>query len=150
MKYLISLTLLLISLISLSKEIPEFDFDSFEPKLYQKDNKIHVVNFWATWCVPCIKELPYFEKLHQENPNVEVLLVSLDMNTKAIHKFLDKKPITANIAWLNDTQQNTWIPKVSDKWSGALPATVIYSQKKRSFFEKDFTYQELLEQVKQH
>ena len=60
------------------KELEVYDFEGLKPFLNKADDKVHVVNFWATWCAPCIKELPYFEKLNAqyENENVEVLLVS--------------------------------------------------------------------------
>ena len=60
-------------------ELDVYDYDGLEPLINQKDNKVHVVNFWATWCAPCIKELPYFEVINEKykDANVEVLLVSL-------------------------------------------------------------------------
>lgn len=53
-------------------------FEDFEKSIIIEDDNVYVINFWATWCAPCIKELPYFEKLHTDNPKVKVILVSLD------------------------------------------------------------------------
>uniref|UniRef100_UPI00260C894D TlpA disulfide reductase family protein n=1 Tax=uncultured Winogradskyella sp. TaxID=395353 RepID=UPI00260C894D len=57
-----------------------YDYNGLKPLINKKDDKVHVVNFWATWCAPCVKELPYFEAIKEDykDDNVEVLLVSLD------------------------------------------------------------------------
>jgi thiol-disulfide isomerase/thioredoxin len=56
-------------------------FDNYavlEITILSNKNIIYVVNFWATWCALCVKELLFFEKLNAENKDVNVLLVSLD------------------------------------------------------------------------
>lgn len=126
-----------------------YDYDGLKPLLYQNDDKVHIVNFWATWCGPCIKELPYFEAINEKykDENVEVLLVSLDFPSKyesALKPFLKKNNIKSKVVALNDTDQNRWIPEIDKNWSGALPATIIYKGDKRQFYEKTFT-QETLE-----
>lgn len=125
--------------------IPVLNFEQFEKYLNIDDDNIHVVNFWATWCAPCVKELPYFEAIHQEykDKNVKVLLVSLDFNLKKLNTFLAKNDLKSEQVLLDDPDQNAWIPKVSTKWSGAIPATVIYKKGKRQFYEGSFTKQEL-------
>jgi len=63
------------------KELLVYDFNQLEANvLNNEDDKTYVINFWATWCAPCVKELPYFEQLNAEyhDKNVEVVLVSLD------------------------------------------------------------------------
>jgi len=63
--------------------IEVYNFKELKPLLNKTDDdKIHVVNFWATWCAPCVKELPYFEELQTANMNIEVILVSLDFPDK--------------------------------------------------------------------
>ncbi|MFG6687106.1 TlpA family protein disulfide reductase [Mariniflexile sp. HNIBRBA6329] len=135
-------------------DLEVYDFAGFEKFLNQKDDKIHVINFWATWCAPCVKELPYFEKLNTEysNKNVEVLLVSLDFphlyDTK-LKPFIEEKKLKSKVIALDDVDMNTWIPKVDETWSGSLPATIVYKNNKRKFFEKSFTYEELQNELNQ-
>lgn len=129
-----------------------YNFNEFESFLQKKDNKTYVVNFWATWCAPCVKELPYFEKLNQlyKDKGVDVLLVSLDFPRqyeKKLIPFIQKKNLQSKIIALNDTKMNDWIPKVDEDWTGAIPATVIYNSKQRRFFEKSFTYKELEDEL---
>lgn len=131
-----------------ASDIKLLDFTQFENYLYKEDNKTYVINFWATWCKPCVDELPAFEKLKSEyqDKNVEVLLVSLDfsnhLETKVI-PFINTKKIRSEVVILDDPDQNTWIPKVSEDWSGAIPATLIYNSNSRAFYEQSFTYEEL-------
>ncbi|MBP0903745.1 TlpA disulfide reductase family protein [Mariniflexile gromovii] len=131
-----------------------YDFAGFEKFLNKKDDKIHVINFWATWCAPCVKELPYFEKLNLEyaDKNVDVLLVSLDfphLYESKLKPFIKDKKLKSKVIALDDVDMNTWIPKVDETWSGSLPATVIYKNNERKFFEKSFTYQELENELNQ-
>lgn len=102
---------------------------------------IKVFNFWATWCAPCIKELPYFEKVNREQSNVEVVLVSLDLdldpNPEKVYRFIERKKIKSRVMILNEKDPNSWINKIDGGWSGALPATIIINSQtgKRKFVE---------------
>ncbi|MBU2939690.1 TlpA family protein disulfide reductase [Lacinutrix sp. C3R15] len=132
--------------------VEEYDFNAFEKFLNIKDDKVYVVNFWATWCAPCIKELPYFEAIHEnyKNKNVVVLLVSLDFPKqyqKKLIPFMQKHKLKSKVVALNDPDSNSWIPKVSEEWSGAIPATLIYNKEKRAFYEQSFNYEELKTEV---
>ncbi len=133
--------------------IPIYQYDEFAPFLNKEDGKTYVVNFWATWCKPCIKEMPYFEQLAEKykDQQVEVLFVSLDfpdLLEKQVIPFVKRKQIKSRVVLLDDTGANEWIPKVDPSWSGAIPATVIYNSNGRKFFEKSFTYQELENELK--
>ncbi|MFD0991460.1 TlpA disulfide reductase family protein [Mariniflexile jejuense] len=135
-------------------DLEVYDFAGFEKFLNKNDDKIYVINFWATWCAPCVKELPYFEKLNSEyaNKNVEVLLVSLDfphLYESKLKPFIKEKKLKSKVIALDDVDMNTWIPKVNEAWSGSLPATIIYKNNKRKFFEQSFTFQELEKEINQ-
>ena len=122
-------------------------FDELSTYIKENNSKPLVINFWATWCAPCVKELPYFEKLNKENQNVKVILVSLDFEKQVESKlipFLKKKKIASTSIYLADKEYNTWLPKIDKNWSGSIPATVIFSQDKKIFVEQDFSnYEEL-------
>ena len=128
--------------------VDTIDFDGLELLLNQKDNKTYVVNFWATWCKPCVEELPVFEKLFKnyKNQQVELILVSLDFPNQIENRvipFIKKNNLKGTVVLMADPDQNTWIPKVSKEWTGAIPATVIYNKNTRKFYEQSFTYEEL-------
>ncbi len=129
------------------------DYYGLEEILKREDDKTYVVNFWATWCAPCVKELPYFEKLDKEyeNENVEVVLVSLDFPKKydtKLKPFIKKHQLRSELFALNDMDSNYWIPKVEENWSGAIPATLIFNKEKRQFYEQTFHYDELETEIK--
>lgn len=123
--------------------IPVVSFEGLAPLLDQSGPEIRVINFWATWCAPCVKELPHFEALREKyaGRGVEVTLVSLDMPAfweKRLPDFIEKRDIRTPVVVLDDPRQNDWIPKVSPDWSGAIPATLIYTEGRRAFYEKSF------------
>ena len=129
-------------------EYPVYDFESLTPFLSKKDNKTYIINFWATWCKPCIEELPFFEKTFEEQKenNVELILVSLDMPSmwkSRLVPFVEKRDLKGQVVILDDPKMNDWIPKLDKDWEGGIPATLIYNKEKRAFYAKGFTYEEL-------
>ena len=147
--------LMLVLSIGKAQKIYE-SFEDFAPLLEQTQNDTtYVINFWATWCAPCVKELPYFEKLHQgtAEQKVKVLLVSLDfrkdLETK-LKPFLEQRQFSASVAALVDSRQQQWIDKVDPSWSGAVPATLVYRGGQRQFKEGEFENFEDLQQFVLH
>ncbi|PQJ82052.1 TlpA disulfide reductase family protein [Polaribacter glomeratus] len=132
--------------------VKTYNYNELKPLLEKSDDKIYIINFWATWCAPCVKELPYFEKIKQDyaNKNVEVLLVSLDfpkqVNKKLI-PFMNKHKIQSKVVLLDDINEDVWIKAINESWSGAIPATLIYSKKNRKFYEQSFEYEALEKEV---
>ena len=128
-----------------AQTVPTLHYTELKPLLNQKGDDLYVVNFWATWCAPCIKELPYFEALNQRE-DVEVLLVSLDFpkhKESRLLPFIKKNNLKSKLVLLDDTDENYWINDIHPNWSGALPATLIYTKKQRGFYEQSFTASKL-------
>ncbi len=128
-------------------------FDALEEIMTRKSNKIEVINFWATWCAPCIKELPYFESINAEESNdYKVTLVSLDFADefeKKVKGFVAKRGLKSDIILLDEIDYNSWIDKVDSTWSGAIPATLIinHNSGKRKFVEKELNEGELIQLI---
>ena len=132
-----------------AQTVPSLNYTELKPLLNQSDDKVHVVNFWATWCAPCIKELPYFEALNKRK-NIEVLLVSLDFpkhKQSRLLPFINNNKLQSKVVLLDDADENYWINDINANWSGAIPATLIYNSQKRDFYERSFTKNELLNLV---
>lgn len=141
---------------SFCQQTPIIKFDKLEKIIHSKSDSILVVNFWATWCAPCIKELPYFEDLHQKKPEIKVLLVNLDFAEKVdkVDQFIQRKKMSSPVMLLDEIDYNAWIDKVDKNWEGAIPATLLINQKtgQRKFVDHEITadeLQNLLNSIKQ-
>ncbi len=127
---------------------PVMHFQNFKSYLHKQNDTIYVLNFWATWCRPCVKELPYFEQISQNYKfqKLKVILVSLDfsedMETK-LKPFIQRKNLQSEIIVMDDPDANSWIDKVDKSWSGAIPATLIYRGNKKVFHEGSLSYEQI-------
>lgn len=128
-------------------------YEELNQYLSEPKDKPLVVNFWATWCAPCVKELPYFEELHQKNNEVTVITVSLDFEKQVESKlipFLKKKKYTFITTYMADHDYNNWLHLIDPNWSGSIPATLIINKNKRTFIEQEFaSFDELNKYVNQ-
>jgi thiol-disulfide isomerase/thioredoxin len=132
------------------KGVEVMSFNEFEHWLHKDNDSIYVINFWATWCAPCVREIPAFEKVNAryKDRKVKVILVSLDFPNQLesrVLPFIEQNQMQSRVILLDDPRANRWIPKVSDEWSGAIPATVIYSSQFHGFYEREFKFEELAE-----
>lgn len=126
--------------------------------LSQKDDVVYVVNFWATWCKPCIEELPEFMEVNKEfnlNKNYKMILVSLDKASEfetSVKPFIKKNNIITDVYLLNDTKRaNHWIPIFDKDWDGAIPTTFIYKNgEKLKFIDKQINKKELVKTLKNY
>jgi thiol-disulfide isomerase/thioredoxin len=125
-------------------------------KLISEKGSVRVINFWATWCAPCVKELPFFEKLNQDDKNVKVILVSmdydLDPNPAKVNRFVERKKILSKVVILAEENPNDWIEKIDKTWSGALPSTLVVNPAngKRKFVQgelKEGDLEKLIQEV---
>jgi thiol-disulfide isomerase/thioredoxin len=136
------LLLLFISSPCVAQQAEVVKFDRVQRLLEPTSTEIQVINFWATWCAPCVKELPLFEKLTADgNSSIKVTLVNLDYADKVdkVNAFLKRKNIRSDVLLLDEIDYNSWIDKVDKSWGGAIPATLIINPKtgQRKFLEKE-------------
>ena len=121
----------------------------------QQTDSIYIINFWATWCKPCVEELPYLQSVSKKyaDKKVKLLLVSLDLASfypAKIASFAKKQNITADIAWLNETDADYFCNQVDKKWSGSIPATIIVNAATgyKQFYEQQFEEKEFEVELK--
>lgn len=99
-----------------------------------KSDSILVISFWATFCKPCVEEIPYLESISNKykDQKVKVLLVSLDTRDSfpdEIERFIKRNNYTSQVVWLNETNADYFCPKIDKSWSGSLPSTLIINKK---------------------
>ncbi|MBK5722345.1 TlpA family protein disulfide reductase [Dysgonomonas sp. Marseille-P4677] len=131
-------------------DIPVYTFNEIEPMFHPEvsNDTTYVFNFWATYCAPCIKELPHFEAAGKKyaGEKIKIVLVSLDFKSRiqtGVIPFIKKRNISLPVIVLADPDANAWIDKVDPSWDGAIPATLIVKKGERAFYKKEFTYEEL-------
>ncbi|MEN8816175.1 MAG: TlpA disulfide reductase family protein [Nonlabens sp.] len=142
---------ILVSLVSCDQRpvavVKTIDQQGLKKVIEPLDHKVKVINFWATWCAPCVEELPYFEEIgYQYRDEVEVHLISLDDAKNidsAVQPFLDKNQIKSNVLLLDDPYAAEWIPIIDSHWDGAIPVTLIVSKDKKQFYNKALTRSQL-------
>jgi thiol-disulfide isomerase/thioredoxin len=132
-----------------SEKVPLLTLDQLKANtISQNNDTLYVVNFWATWCKPCVAEMPYFEEAAKSfaPQKVKVVFVSLNYPRElaTVEKFVNQKKISAPCYVLDAGNPNIWIDKIESEWGGSIPATIMYKNGKKVFFrEGEFTQNEL-------
>ncbi|MBL7815860.1 MAG: TlpA family protein disulfide reductase [Saprospiraceae bacterium] len=133
--------------------IPQiFNFEQIKPYFSTTSDSVFIVNFWATWCAPCVAELPYFERLNTDlqGKKAKIVLISLDFKSQIDSKlipFLQKNILKSEVLVLSEKNPNAWIPQINEEWSGTIPATLIFNKNKRQFYEQNFEKYEDLKRI---
>lgn len=124
------------------------NFDGLKKAVQKKNDTLYVVNFWATWCKPCVEELPCFMESARKFGDQKVKVVFTSLNSVKelanVQKFCDTRQIRQDMLLLDAGNPNVWIDLVDKSWDGSIPATVMYKQGEKTFFkEGEFTQNEL-------
>lgn len=134
--------------------IEKWKIEDLEQYISKSDNPT-IVSFWATYCIPCLKEIPYFEETVKKHRNkgVKLLLVSLDFKEEypdKISSFVNKRKFTSPVVWLDETNADHFCPKIDSAWSGVMPATLFINNKKavHNFFEEEMPKEKFEEELK--
>lgn len=130
--------------------IKKVDFSQLQPYLNIKDDKIRIINFWASWCKPCLEELPIFEQVYNEykekGKQIEVLLVNLDYEDEVAKKvlpLLKERKIKFPVVLFDDPDLEEQFFKINESWFGDLPATLIYKNDKQLFLNNPLNLEQL-------
>ena len=117
-------------------------------------DSVLVINFWATFCKPCIEEIPFFEEVvtRFSGQKVKLLLVSLDLKDaypNGVKEFAQKNNYSSQVVWLNETNADYFCPLVDKAWSGGIPSTLIINRETgyRKFFEQPLKKEELESEI---
>ena len=148
------LVLLFVGFNASSQTIPAWKITDLQAYI-QKSTSPVIVTFWATYCIPCLKELPYFEETVNKfkKDSVKILLVSLDMKDQYpgdINATVKKRKFISPVVWLNETDADYFCPKVDSAWSGALPSTLFINNKSgyHKFFEEEIPKEKVEKEIK--
>jgi thiol-disulfide isomerase/thioredoxin len=148
------LVLCFLSLLSFTTpRVSVVTFDDLQHDVMKNNDTLYVVNFWATWCDPCVKELPFFQSAYGKFAAKKVKMVYVSMNSAkeiaSVEKFVEAKDMKPEAVLLGSNNANIWINKVDSSWTGAIPATVLYRHGKKLYFhEGDFNQDKLNNVIK--
>jgi thiol-disulfide isomerase/thioredoxin len=137
-----------------AQDVKLITVNQLQSRFKKGKDTIYVVNFWATWCKPCVNELPEFEKLKSANQGkpIKVILVSTDLKSKLdirVKPFVKAHHLTGEVYLLNEAP-SSYQERISSDWSGALPGTLIVNGKtgQTKFHESAYSYPELSAAIK--
>ncbi|MCC5921577.1 MAG: TlpA family protein disulfide reductase [Cyclobacteriaceae bacterium] len=156
MRYIYLFLLILPLNLKAQTSVEVIKWTDMEVMLSQKSDVDRVFNFWATWCRPCIKEIPYFEEVYAEKQSMgmELYLISLDdveNVEKRVIPFVERRGLKATILLLDETDYNAFIDKVHPSWSGAIPATLFLSKEgEKNFYEGEMNKEELTLKIEKY
>lgn len=152
MRYFIFTLILFFTVPSFAQQntVDVYSLQQLQERVRQENDTLYVVNFWATWCSPCVRELPYFMQLSNElaSKPIKFILMSLDAkdNLAQTNNFITKKKIKIETHLFSAGDPNEWINALEPSWQGSIPATFLYHKgSKISFKESSFSNKKDLE-----
>ncbi|SIO55526.1 TlpA family protein disulfide reductase [Chitinophaga niabensis] len=136
---------------SFSQEVTRIKASDLDQLMQYKDSPV-VINLWATWCGPCIKEMPHFVKQAAKFPQVKFVFLSLDMKDAypaQITKFARRHKIRSSLVWLDESNANKYAAKIDPRWEGSIPATIFINKGGyRKFVEGMIKEEELIKELR--
>ena len=136
------------------QQVQYHDFGDVEKLLSSDADTTYVINLWATWCKPCVEELPYFSAVDSmmQGTAVRIILLSLDAQLRwesSLLPFLQAHPMQTEVWALYPERPSDWIDRIAPQWSGAIPGTLFLHGRsgKRLFVESDMTVESILEKI---
>lgn len=137
-----------------AQQVQVVQLPELQRRLARPTDTTYVVNFWATWCGPCVQEWPYFDMLTTTcaGQKVNVLLVSLDYAAQLDNKvlpFVRKHALQSEVLLLNETNPNTYLTQIAPAWTGSRPFTLLLhnARHQRRLFEQGLSAEQLQRQL---
>lgn len=154
MKHTFLIACLLLMTALLSAQVKKIKITDLEAYIQNSDHP-QVVSFWATWCAPCVEEIPWLQDgvARFAEQKVELVLVSLDFPRdfpKNLEAFIKQKDIKATFFWLDETNADYFCPRLHPRWEGGIPATLFVNNATgyRRFFDRALTDRQVVPEIK--
>ena len=128
------LVLLQVSTVCADDSSPEqLSSEGLKSLLEQQQGQVLIVNLWATWCAPCIREIPELMELELELASQGVRLIAVNMDDPADHERV-REFVTGHFSDLHtyqrsDFDMDTLVSVVDPAWNEILPTTYLVDRK---------------------
>lgn len=153
-KYLLIIVLMVLCGAAMSQDLKKVKIGDIEEYIKKSDHPI-LVSFWATWCAPCVEEIPWLQEgvEKHKSDSVELILVSLDFPTyypTKVKDFIKQRNFKATFMWLDETDADMFCPRVDKKWDGTIPVTLFVNNKNgyRKFMNRQMTDRQVIPEIK--
>jgi thiol-disulfide isomerase/thioredoxin len=128
---------LLLILFACRPSVPDFrTIDDTEIRKLPKMHHTVVLNFWATWCEPCVAEIPLLTDYQKHHPDATVIGISMDerKNEAEVHEFIKQHKMQYQVYLRKGGEDfEAMVNAIDPNWIGGLPATFVYRDGKRIF-----------------
>lgn len=116
-----------------SGEIPVVDEVWLKEKIENRNGKLLFINFWATWCVPCVEEFPDLVKIYDKHKDSDFEFLSVSVNLPSeietkVKPFLIEQNANFPVVVVEEKRSEEVINLINPEWNGAVPVTVIYNE----------------------
>ncbi|UCD37325.1 MAG: TlpA family protein disulfide reductase [Fidelibacterota bacterium] len=103
-----------------------------------KGREAVLVNFWATWCAPCVQEFPMIVELGRRyrDEGLKIYFVSVDWleQSDRVRTFLEQQGVEG-LSFIKDEKDNPFIDGIARDWTGAVPFTIVYAKRSGAAME---------------
>ncbi len=153
-KQILSISLGFLTIMPLfAQDIKVVNYQQLQEAILDSTEQLTVVNYWATWCAPCLAELPYFSAVEKQNADdVRWVFVSLDRpkQIERMKEIIRKENLKGEFYLLDDLKnQKVWRSSIDENWCGNIPVTNFYkNQTKIMYHPAAFSQEELAEMVR--
>ena len=148
------LILLFVAFNTTAQKIPVWKLADLRAAIHQSKGPT-IINFWATFCKPCIAELPHFQAVANKYKaqGVNLIMVSLDLKEaypSKVASFAKKLNLTSPVVYLDESNADIFCPAVDSSWSGAIPASLLINNATgyRKFYEEEISKEKLEAEIK--
>ncbi|MGI8951555.1 MAG: TlpA disulfide reductase family protein [Chitinophagaceae bacterium] len=132
--YIVFFILLFITNSALAQNIPKIKTADLI-KMIDTSSSPLVINFWATWCRPCVAELPILEKnvAEMNASGIKLILINLNFPNDYINlrSFVQTHEYKSQIFWLDENNLSMFFSSINKRWAGTIPATLMINNAKQ-------------------
>lgn len=129
--------------------------EGLEPLMEDQQGKVVVANFWATWCQPCVAEMPELARFYETYKDKPVTFLSLSVDTRRdfeagkVQAFMDKHELPFPVYVIDSRDPDAVAVAMNIDWSGTLPATFVFDSKGelQEMFDGEVTADDLVKAV---